>query len=408
MSNKAPEKDSSRSNPLVARLTPDGAGALGVIGLTGDDSQRVLGQQFRGGGRKGLETLGVGDLMAGVWQHQFAEDGDAAAFDTARRAASEPVVLVRAAHSGWEIHTHGGWAVMRSVLDGLVAAGATEVPWNEWPLVLSGEVGDSAAAARLARAGGWRAAQILARQLAGAFEQDVAAVARLLESRQPVAITEATATITRLERAARVGLRLPTPWRVVLTGAVNAGKSSLVNALAGSSRSLVSSLAGTTRDLLETRLLLDGWEVDLVDTAGLHPEPAGGGGDRVEQAGIGKAAAALESADLVLQVEPASALLASGAAPPASRPNQLVVGTKADLLVDDAASAAADGWLLTSAVTGAGIDLLTHRIVEALVPEAQAGEDCVTDNCLTRGVPLTPAQVKQVAALRQRLECLPR
>ena len=408
MSNKDTENEGSRSKTLVARLSPDGAGALGVIGLMGGDGKRLLGQRFRGWGRKGLETLGTGDLMAGLWKHQFDEDGDAGASETARRAASEPVVLVRVAHVGWEIHTHGGWAVMRSVLDGLVAAGATEVPWNEWPLAVSGDGCDSAISARLARAGGWRAAQILARQLSGAFERDVATVTRLLASRQPTAIAEATAIVTRLERAARVGLRLPTPWRVVLTGAVNAGKSSLVNALVGSSRSLVSSLAGTTRDLLETRLLLDGWEVDLVDTAGLHPERGGGSGDRVEQAGIAKAAAALESADLVIQVEPASALLASGGAPPASRPNRLVVGTKADLLKDEAVSAATDGWLLTSTVTGAGIDLLTHRIVETLVPETQAGDDYLTDDCLTRGVPLTPTQVEEVAALRQRLECLPR
>ena len=402
MSNKVTENEQARSTTLVARLSPDGAGALGVIGLKGGDGERMLDQRFRGWGRKCPDSLRTGELLAGEWKHTFTTPGDAEFPRALQGAAAEPVVLVRVAQAGWEIHTHGGWAVMRSVLDGLVAAGATEVPWNEWPLALSGDACDSATSVRLARAGGWRAAQILARQVAGAFERDVATATCLLESRQPAAIAEATAIVTRLARAARVGLRLPAPWRVVLTGAVNAGKSSLVNALAGSSRSLVSSLAGTTRDLLETRLLLDGWEVDLVDTAGLHPERAESSGDRVEQAGIAKATAALQAADLVIQVQPASDLLASGGALPASCPHQLVVGTKADLLVDEVASAATNGWLLTSAVTGAGIDLLTHRIVEALVPEAQAGDDC-----LSRGVPLTPAQVEQVAALRQRLERLP-
>ena len=70
--------------------------------------------------------------------------------------------------------------------------------------------------------------------------------------------------------ASRVGLRLVKPWRVVVSGPVNAGKSSLVNALAGFSRSIVSAEPGTTRDVLETRIVLDGWEIDLIYTAGLR------------------------------------------------------------------------------------------------------------------------------------------
>ena len=122
------------------------------------------------------------------------------------------------------------------------------------------------------------------------------------------------------------------PWRVVLGGAVNAGKSSLVNALVGHARSIVTAVPGTTRDLVETRIVLDGWEVDLVDTAGLRG--AAEGVDAVERAGIDRAVAAAEDADLVLRIAPAG-----GGPPPApAHSRELVVVTKGDLLGTGVAS----------------------------------------------------------------------
>ena len=62
------------------------------------------------------------------------------------------------------------------------------------------------------------------------------------------------------------------PFRVVFVGPPNTGKSTLFNALLGENKALVSNLSGTTRDLLKANIILDGWEIELVDTAGLHPE----------------------------------------------------------------------------------------------------------------------------------------
>ena len=88
--------------------------------------------------------------------------------------------------------------------------------------------------------------------------------------------------VERLRELVPVAEHLDRPWRVVIAGAPNVGKSSLVNALAGFARSLVSPTAGTTRDVVTTRIALDGWPIELCDTAGQRESA-----DAVESAGIG-------------------------------------------------------------------------------------------------------------------------
>ena len=87
--------------------------------------------------------------------------------------------------------------------------------------------------AALAAVGGPQAAKILCRQLAGALDAELLRLARLAAAGDEAAARTGAA---RLGRAARVGLRLTQPWRVVVAGRVNAGKSSLVNAIAGHAR----------------------------------------------------------------------------------------------------------------------------------------------------------------------------
>jgi tRNA modification GTPase len=189
-----------------------------------------------------------------------------------------------------------------------------------------------------------------------------------------------------------VGLRLTRPWRVVLAGQVNAGKSSLVNALAGHARAIVADEPGTTRDLVETRVVLGGWEVDLVDTAGWRADSDAATMSTTEQAGLARAAAAWAAADLVLHVVDARAPVVDDAWRCASGVRRLIVRSQADRVA--AATSADNDVVFTSAVTGQGIEPLAARIVRALVPEE------IDDPSLLAGaVPFTPRQGDMIAAL---------
>ncbi|MEO0412904.1 MAG: tRNA uridine-5-carboxymethylaminomethyl(34) synthesis GTPase MnmE [Pseudomonadota bacterium] len=152
---------------------------------------------------------------------------------------------------------------------------------------------------------------------------------------------------TRAERV-RGGIK------VVLTGPPNAGKSTLLNALAQRDVAIVSEEAGTTRDALEVHLNLAGYAVTVVDTAGLRDTQS-----VVEQEGIARAKAHMNDADLIV------ALSAPGLdLPDLERPADFQLMNKADLGND-----VPKGWTSLSLKTGQGldafIDALTVDVAEA-------------------------------------------
>lgn len=363
----------------VALLTPMGRGALAVVGVAGPSAGQLVTRLFSPRGPRPLADRPDDAVVFGRWENTAG-------------VAGEELVVVRRAADHFEIHCHGGLAASEAVIASLERLGALRQAWPEW--LRSGGMPAIEVEAReaLTMAGGPKAARILSRQLAGGLEAAFTLVERLVAERR---VVEARAALDRLARAARVGLRLVRPWRVVLAGSVNAGKSSLVNALAGHARAIVSSEPGTTRDLLETRVVLEGWEVDLIDTAGLRDDGGAGGGlGSVERAGMARAISACEGADLVLRVVAADEQVDSASA--AEQDRALLVRSKADLAEGDAANCSMGGvW--TSAVTGAGIPALVAEIVRRLVPE-EAGEP----ELLSGAVPFTERQVALVERLRQQ------
>ncbi|WP_422397311.1 tRNA uridine-5-carboxymethylaminomethyl(34) synthesis GTPase MnmE [Sphingopyxis kveilinensis] len=141
---------------------------------------------------------------------------------------------------------------------------------------------------------------------------------------------------------------------VVIAGPPNAGKSTLINALAQRELAIVSPVAGTTRDVIETPLALDGIAMRFSDTAGLRGESA----DTIEMIGIDRAKAAVEGADLLLW------LGAPKEAP--EHPRTILIAAQADRWRGDAAAEAeaARCDLILSAATGEGMDRLHSMIVE--------------------------------------------
>lgn len=386
-------------------LTPAGRAALAVVGVAGVGALELITRLFSPRGETPLADRPAGAIVFGRWVATAEGSG-------------EDLVVVCRSDDDLEIHCHGGLAASEAVIASLEGLGAVRQLWPEW--LRAGGMAEIEVEAReaLAVAGGPKAARILGRQLTGLLQGELERVRRLMQDGH---LALARAALDRLARGARVGLRLVRPWRVVLAGSVNAGKSSLANALVGYARSIVSPEPGTTRDLLQTRIVINGWEVDLVDTAGLRDAAAdadtgagagAGAVSPVEREGMARAVAACADADLVLRVVDGREAIAAGRLAPEA-PGELRVYSKADLtergrgtaqdepsrLVGSSSPRAAvwtSGW--TSVVSGEGIEELAAGIVQRLVSEEADEPDL-----LSGPVPFTQRQVAAVAALTQ--EC---
>ena len=177
--------------------------------------------------------------------------------------------------------------------------------------------------------------------------------------------------------------------RIVLAGSPNAGKSTLLNALAGREAAIVSPLAGTTRDRIEVPVMRDGIAYLLTDTAGLHAAPA----DMVEEIGIARARLAIESADLVLWLDDAP-LPAELAGVP-----HLLIHPRADAAGREVGST---DRLSVSAEMGQGVEALWNAIAElsaALLPSS----DSVALNVRQRALAEQSAVALRAAAEQDEL-----
>jgi tRNA modification GTPase len=241
--------------------------------------------------------------------------------------------------------------VVRFLGELFVAEGLTPCPWPELHPEQLRQAADV-----LAHAQTMRTASIALDQYNGSFDREWARISTLREEGKDL---EAVTAMKELARHAPVGRRLTIPWVVAVAGPPNVGKSSLVNALAGYQRSIVSPVAGTTRDVVGTRIAIDGWPVELQDTAGIRPSA-----DEIESAGIELARASVGCADLCLWLLDASA-------PPILPEKQdhttLLIINKIDLPPAWEPENIADA-LRVSCLTGEGIEELLAAISRRLVP----------------------------------------
>ncbi|UVC08461.1 tRNA uridine-5-carboxymethylaminomethyl(34) synthesis GTPase MnmE [Rhizobium sp. TH2] len=171
-------------------------------------------------------------------------------------------------------------------------------------------------------------------------------------------------------------------FRIVIAGRPNAGKSSLLNALAKRDVAIVTSIAGTTRDIIGVDLNIDGFLVHVMDTAGLRETD-----DEVEREGVRRALKSMEEADLVLVLKDCM--------DPADFPGVsegsavLYVLTKSDLLEDRSVD---DSRLRLSTKTGEGFDSLTKRISNEISTRT------------TNGLSLAPVRARQISNLHETIE----
>ena len=248
--------------PRVIQLTPPGRGAIATLLVEGPRAVDVVEQEFRPAGSRTLR----------------APEADRPIYGRFGPPPGEEVVCAPQGRRG------GGNPLPRRqrgaerIVELLAARSCTTLGWREW--IAQQEPDPLAAAARIALADARtrRTAAILLDQYAGALRRAIDEIrATWIATIWP----RAEQGISALLRRAQFGRHLIEPWRVVVAGAPNVGKSSLVNALLGYSRAIVHPTPGTTRDLVTAPTVIDGWPVQLIDTAGLRATE-----DPLEQSGI--------------------------------------------------------------------------------------------------------------------------
>lgn len=167
-------------------------------------------------------------------------------------------------------------------------------------------------------------------------------------------------------------------FRVAIVGPPNAGKSSLMNALAKRDVAIVTDIAGTTRDVIAVDLDIGGYLVHLMDTAGLRETD-----DVVEKEGVRRTFRTIDEADLVLFLETGDQTAESHALPDGTP--VVTIQSMADLL--DAATMRDEDRLYLSSLTGTGLDSLTKRIADVIADQTGTGHG------------LAPARRRQAAYL---------
>lgn len=293
---------------IVASATPPGRGGLAVIRVSGPAAIEVA-RQVAGSlpppRRLSRRTLLAGDGLP-------VDDGMVVVFPAPRSFTGEDVV---------ELHCHGGPVIVDLLLQSLLSSGARMARPGEFSrrafLNDRMDLAQAEAVADLIEAGSSQAARAALRSLQGEFSDRVHRLAEsVTELRVYVEaamdfpeeeidfLSDATVAdriealskaFTELTASATQGALLREGMTVVLAGAPNVGKSSLLNRLTGQPSAIVTHLPGTTRDVLRERISIEGMPLHVIDTAGLRDAV-----DPVEAEGVRRARQEMEKADLVL------------------------------------------------------------------------------------------------------------
>lgn len=297
--------------PAIAAIaTAASAGGIGVIRVSGAGAHQVA-----------QHLLGRSPTARHAYYIAFT-DADAEVLDRGL------LLYFPAPHSFTgedvlELHAHGSPVMLRRLLARVVELGARHARAGEFSerAFLNGklDLAQAEAIADLIASGSEAAARAATRSLEGEFSRRVSALTESVVRQRiwieaaidfpeeeidflatPQLVEDFIALRAELEAllaGARRGVRLADGLHVVIVGRPNAGKSSLLNALAASERAIVTDIPGTTRDVLRETIDLDGISLTLVDTAGLRESA-----DVVEQEGIRRARHELERADLAILV----------------------------------------------------------------------------------------------------------
>ena len=352
-------------------LSAEGRGAISILRVWGPDALAIVDRAFRTSRPPKLSESPRNRPRLGRIGAGMGDEAVAVVFDG-------PVPEV-------EIQGHGGRAARLLAMEGLGDAGAVETSPREWANWSGIDLIKAEALLDLAETPTIRTAEIVLDQSAGALRGELVDLAAEIDRGSPESIPRLDALLA----ASKIGLRLIVGWKVVIAGRPNVGKSRLLNAIAGFDRAIVSPTPGTTRDVVSIRSAIDGWPVELSDTAGIRPAS-----DEIEAEGIARGSLERARASVVLLVFDRSAPLSGEDLGLLDvEPLAIRIANKCDLA---AAWPAADlGAIEVSATTGEGISRLLEVISARMVadpPPAKAA------------VPFRERQVELLGKARKSLD----
>jgi tRNA modification GTPase len=309
-----------RKDTIAAVATPSGTGGVGIVRISGSKSRETAMSMFR----PAAESFDGPTPYRLHYGHFLDADGNVidegllAYMPGPKSFTAEDVV---------ELNCHGGRAVTASVLESALSRGARLAERGEFTYraFLNGrmDLTQAEAVAELIHAPSKAALHLARTRLSGALGSRIDTLRNRLEHLRkelcvavdfpeedveclpPERISAVSREVREDVEALIASFERTKAWRegalVVLAGLVNAGKSSLMNALLGHDRAIVTDTPGTTRDYLEESVTLGGMTVRLADTAGIRDSE-----DNVERAGIERSRELMEQADLILYVVDAS------------------------------------------------------------------------------------------------------
>lgn len=297
---------------IVAVATAPGRGGVGIVRLSGAiDLQPYL---FGLLGREALEPRLASYCRFQDHSGDSIDEGVALYFPNPNSFTGENVL---------ELQGHGGPVVLDRLVQRCVELGARLARPGEFSerafLNDKMDLAQAEAIADLIDASSFQAARSAVRSMQGEFSVMInQLVEKMIELRIFVEaaidfpeeeidfladeglvsnLHNLATNLNNILNRAQQGSLLRDGMTIVLAGKPNAGKSSLLNALAGNDAAIVTPVAGTTRDVLRERILLNGLPLNIVDTAGLRDSE-----DEIEQEGVRRAWAEIEKADLILFV----------------------------------------------------------------------------------------------------------
>ena len=377
-----------QGDTIAAVATPAGPGAIGILRLSGPGAADIAAACFRPLGRKGLldhptRTLVYGSLL----------DCEGQVIDQVLCTYSRGPASYTGEDTA-ELHCHGSPMVLSLGLEALFAQGARQAGPGEFTqrAFLNGrlDLAQAEGVADLLDARSREGARHAAGQLSGALSRKIAAIYSALvdvmahfhavldypdEDIDPFrADTIRRQDLEALLSTYQRGRRLSRGVKCAIVGRPNAGKSSLLNTLAGYDRAIVTDIPGTTRDTVEETVELGGIPLRLIDTAGLRDSS-----DPIEQLGVERSRRAMEEAELILvvldQSQPAREEDAALIRAAVERAPTIVVLNKQDLPcqlewtepLDLAAS------VPICAKTGAGLDGLAELVAQTFPRDPGSG-----------------------------------